>query len=115
MFSTSLHRKGKHASIAKEHLEKVVGFFSKIDPILGDIVLKSKPSDNASSSNDANGSHVAKRKSSDVDESQGSSPKKKVNVGSSNNGSMTLSQREKKGIETLAAYLEERGGMSTYT
>lgn len=73
-------------------------------------MLKSKPSDDASSSNDATSNNSAKRKSSELDESQGSSPKKKANVGS--NGTMTLSQREKRGIETLASYLEERGGRS---
>jgi hypothetical protein len=72
-------------------------------------VLKSKPPDEASSSNDATSNQAAKRKSSEVDESQGSSPKKKANVEGSN-GFMTLSQREKRGIESLATYLEERGG-----
>lgn len=108
-FSYDYIRKGKHASTAKEHLDKIVGFFSKIDPILGDIVLKSKPPNEVSTSNDATSIHAAKRKSSEVDESQGMSPKKKANVESSN-GTMTLSQREKRGIESLATYLEERGG-----
>eukprot|EP00804_Cyclotella_cryptica_P003333 CCRYP_012832-RA/>CCRYP_012832-RA protein AED:0.04 eAED:0.04 QI:150/1/1/1/1/1/3/177/1597 len=110
VYNGHLMRKGKHATTAQAHLEKVVDFFSKIDPILGDIVLKSKPSENELYSSDATKNHTGKRKSSEVlDESQNSSPKKKVHVGNSN-GSLTLSQREKRGIESLATYLEERGG-----
>ena len=106
-------RNGKHASTAKEHLDKVVDFFSKIDPILGDLVLKSKPSEDDpthnSSSNDAAAAHSGKRKSSDAEESSHNGhAKKKANVGS--NGSLTLSQREKRGMDNLTAFLEERGG-----
>ena len=90
----------------------MAGFFSKIDPILGDIVLKSKPSDATSTSNDATSNQSSKRKLSELDETQGNSSKKKANVGS-NNGHLTLSQREQKGIDSLASYLEERGGKST--
>ena len=101
---------GKHASTAKEHLDKVVDFFSKIDPILGDLVLKSKPSENDISSNDATVTHSGKRKWSDAEESSHNGhAKKKANTGS-NGSSLTLSQREKRGMENLATYLEERGG-----
>jgi hypothetical protein len=103
-----LIRKGKHASIATNHLDEIVGYFAKIDPILGDLVVQSKPIDTADSTSRMNSSSANKRKINS-DESTDASPKKKANVGT--NGSMTLSQREKRAMELLASYLEERGGM----
>ena len=103
-----IFRKGKHVSIAKNHLDEVVGYFAKIDPSLGDFVVQSKPVDTADNASKMNSSSANKRKINS-DESPDASPKKKSNGGT--NGSMTLSQREKRAMELLASYLEERGGM----
>ncbi len=84
-----------------------MGYFAKIDPSLGDLVVQSKPVDTADISK-MNSSLASKRKINS-DESPYGSPKKKSNLGT--NGSMTLSQREKRAMELLASYLEERGGM----
>ena len=102
-----LHRKGKHASAAKSNLDEVVGFFTKIDPVLGDFVVKSKPGA-AASDGTSKKSTTSKKRKNDVKESPDASPKKKANGGS--NGTMTLSQREKRAIEVLVDYLAERGG-----
>lgn len=103
-----IFRKGKHQSIATKHRDEVVGYFAKIDPALGDLVVKSKPKETADGSSKTNGASSTKRK---IDEPTDASPKKKANVGT--NGSMTLSQREKRAIELLASYLEDRGGRSS--
>ena len=105
-----IHRKGKHKSTAKSHLDEVVGFFTKIDPILGNLALKSKPGD-ASSDNTSkkSSSSTAKKRKNSAKESPDASLKKKANV-AGDNGSMTLSQREKRAMELLASYLEGRGG-----
>lgn len=103
-----IFRKGKYQSIATNHRDEVVGYFVKIDPALGDLVVKSKPKETADGSSITNGASFTKRK---TDEPTESSPKKKANVGT--NGSMTLSQREKRAMELLASYLEDRGGRSS--
>ena len=82
-------------------------YFANIDPILGDLVGQSKPVDTADRTSKTNPSSANKRKNSS-DEAPDASPKKKANGGT--NGSMTLSQREKRSMELLASYLEERGG-----
>lgn len=102
-------RKGKHTAIARTHLDEVVGFFAKIDPILGDLVLRSKPRNAAADDASKRNASTANKRKFDVSETLNGSPKKKANVES--NGSMTLSQREKRAMELLASYLEERGGM----
>ena len=104
-----LRRKGKHASTAKSHLGEVVGFFTKIDPILGGMAAKSMPGDTSSDSTSKKTSSTAKKRKNNAKESPDAPSKKKSNAG--NNGSMTLSQREKRALELLASYLEERGGM----
>ena len=98
------YRKGKHTSIAKTHINEVVGYFSNIDPILADLVLQSKPTGTAT-----NAASKSNKRKPDTTELLNGSPKKKPNVES--NGSLTLSQREKRAMELLASYLEERGGM----
>mmetsp|Transcript_18479 Transcript_18479/g.39984 ORF Transcript_18479/g.39984 Transcript_18479/m.39984 type:complete len:1415 (+) Transcript_18479:122-4366(+) len=110
VYNRHIIRKGKHTSTAKNHLDQVVGYFTKIDPVLGNLAIKSKPKPGDTSSDGTskkNSSSSTKRKNN-VKESPDSSPKKKVNVG--NNGSLTLSQREKRAMELLASYLEESGG-----
>ncbi|KAL3821722.1 LOW QUALITY PROTEIN: hypothetical protein ACHAXA_008458 [Cyclostephanos tholiformis] len=108
VYNWHINRKGKHVSIATNHLEEVVGYFAKIDPILGDLVVQSKPADTAErTSKKPNSSSDTKRKINS-DELPAASPKKKAN--GVTNGSMTLSQREKRSLELLASYLEERGG-----
>ena len=100
-----IFREGKHQSIAMKHRDEVVGYFAKIDPGLGDLVVKSTPKETADGSSTTNGSSYTKRK---IDEPTDASSKKKVK---GTNGSMTLSQREKRAMELLASYLEDRGGM----
>ncbi len=96
-------RKSKHASAAKANLEKVAGFFSKVDPILGNLCSKAKPEDYVVDT---------KKRKSVEDESTDASPKKKSNSGGGGgNGILTLSQREQNRMESLAIYLEERGGV----
>lgn len=104
----SLYRRGKHASTAKIHVEKVAGFFSKVDPVLGDLVSSSKPSEDSSDSGAKNQSaHNKKRKNNEKDPPD-ASPMKKSNLSSTEG--LTLSQREKRAMELLASYLEECGG-----
>lgn len=100
-----IFREGKHQSIAMKHRGEVVGYFAKIDPGLGDLVVKSTPKETADGSSKTNGSSSTKRK---IDEPTDASPKKKVK---GTNGSMTLSQREKRAMELLSSYLQDRGGM----
>jgi len=100
-----IFREGKHQSIAMKHRDEVVGYFAKIDPGLGDLVVKSTPKETADGSSKTNVSSSTKRK---IDEPTDASPKKKVK---GTNGSMTLSQREKRAMELLASYLQDRGGM----
>lgn len=103
------YRKGKHTSIAKTHINEVVGYFSNIDPILADLVLQSKPTGTATNAASKSNSSSSNKRKPDTTELLNGSPKKKPNVES--NGSLTLSQREKRAMELLASYLEERGGM----
>lgn len=105
-------RKGKHTATAKTHLDQVVGFFTKIDPILGNFAEKSKPGDTSSDSNSKKNSSSSgkKRKNNGNGSPDAPSPKKKANVVETTDG-MTLSQREKRAMDLLASYLEERGGM----
>lgn len=119
LFTISFFRKGKHKSVAKTHLDEIIGFFAKIDPSLGNLAGKSMPGSGDASTSDNNSKKssstgAAKKRKNHVKESPDASPKKKANVG--NNGTtamvgMTLSQREKRAMELLASYLEERGGM----
>jgi len=109
VYNWHISRQGKHTSIAKIHLDEVVGFFTKIDPALGNLAVKSMPSgDTSSDSTSRKNSSSAKKRKNNGRESPDTSPRKKANV--DNNGSLTLSQREKRAMELLAAYLEERGG-----
>jgi len=108
VYNWHISKKGKHTSIAKTHRDKIVQFFTKIDPVLGELVVKSLPGDTSSDNNSKKNSSVAKKRKNNGKDSSDASPRKKANVGS--NGSMTLSQREKRAMELLASYLEERGG-----
>lgn len=101
--------KSKHASTAKNHIEKIAGFFTKIDPVLGKKAANADPSDNASdtTSKKSSSSGGKKRKNDGKDTSVSSPTKKKATA---SNGSMTISQREKRAMELLSAYLEECGG-----
>ena len=101
-------RKGKHLSIAKTHLDEVMGLFSKIDPILADLVLESKPRDISTNAASKTNSSTSNKRKMESNELLNGSPKKKANV--ETNGSLALSQREKRAMELLASYLEERGG-----
>ncbi len=101
-------RKGKHTFIAKTHLDEVMGLFSKIDPILADLVLESKPRDNSTNAAAKTNSSTSNKRKPDSNDLFNGSPKKKTNAES--NGSLALSQREKRAMELLASYLEERGG-----
>lgn len=103
----AMHRRGKYSSRAKAHLDKVVGFFSKVDPILGELVSKSKPSDDSSDSGGKKQSSSKKRKTFERDNTD-CSPRKKNNVSSTEG--LTISQREKRAMEMLATHLEECGG-----
>ena len=106
-------RNDNHAEVAEAQLQVVAGLFTKIDSTLGKIVLESKTADlTANGSSEKNQSSTAgkKRKISDK-ENESSSPAKKANLGT--NG-MTLSQREERAMNQLAAYLEQRGGMSPF-
>mmetsp|Transcript_11453 Transcript_11453/g.21693 ORF Transcript_11453/g.21693 Transcript_11453/m.21693 type:complete len:1552 (+) Transcript_11453:135-4790(+) len=108
VYNWHISRKGKHTSIAKIHLDAVVGFFAKIDPSLGNVAVNSMPGDTSSDSTSTKNSFTAKKRKNNGNDSPDTTPKKKANVG--NNGHLTLSQREKRAMELLAAYLEERGG-----
>ena len=99
--------KSKHASTAKNHIEKVVGFFSKIDPVLGKKAANAKPSEKASNGASKKNASGGKKRKNDGKDSSDSSPKKKA---TGNNGSLSLSQREKRAMELLSSYLEECGG-----
>ena len=70
---------------------------------------KSKPEDTASDGKSKKKSSSDKKRKTNGKDSPDASPKKKANV--EVNGSMTLSQREKRAMTLLASYLEERGGM----
>ncbi len=87
-----------------------MGLFAKIDPILADLVLQSKPIGTSADATSKMNSSTSNKRKSESNESLNGSPKKKANV-ESINGSLTLSQREKRAMELLASYLEERGGM----
>lgn len=87
-----------------------MGLFAKIDPILADVVLQSKPNGTSADAASKKNSSTSNKRKSEPNELLNGSPKKKANVESSN-GSLTLSQREKRAMELLASYLEERGGM----
>ena len=100
--------KGKYSSIAKTHLDLVVGHLTKIDSNLGNLASKSKPGD-ARGTSKKNSSEGNKKRKSKAKESSDSSPKKKTKPG--NNSSLTLSQREERAMEVLATYIEDRGGM----
>lgn len=102
-----LYSKSKHASTAKNHIEKVVGFFSKIDPVLGKKAANAKPSENASNSAPKKNASGGKKRKNDGKDSSDSSPKKKA---TGSNGSLSLSQREKRAMELLSSFLEECGG-----
>ena len=67
------------------------------------------PGDTSSDSTSKKKSSTAKKRKNNAKESPDAPSKKKSNAGS--NGSMTLSQREKRALDLLASYLEERGGM----
>lgn len=108
VYNWQINRKGKHTSIAKTHLDEVMGLFSKIDPILADLVLESKPRDNSTNAAAETNSSTSNKRKPDSNEIFNGSPKKKTNAES--NGSLALSQREKRAMELLASYLEERGG-----
>lgn len=101
------YSKSKHASTAKNHIEKIVGFFSKIDPVLGKKASNAKPSENASNGASKKNTAGGKKRKNDGKDSSNSSPKKKA---AGSNGSLTLSQREKRAMELLSSYLEECGG-----
>jgi len=102
--------KGKHSSIAKTHLDLVVGHLTKIDSNLGNLASKSKPGDaRTNGTSKKNSSEGNKKRKSKAKESSDSSPKKKAKPG--NNSSLTLSQREERAMEVLATYIEDRGGM----
>jgi len=101
--------KSKHASTAKNHIEKIAGFFTKIDPVLGKKAANADPSDNASdTTSKKSSSSGGKKRKNDGKDTSASSPNKKKATAS--NGSMTISQREKRAMELLSAYLEECGG-----
>ena len=104
-------RKGKHTAIAKTHLDQVVGFFTKIDPNLGNLVIKSKPGESDGASKKSSSSGGKKRKGGAKD-SPDASTKKKANMGS--NGTLTLSQREARAMDLLATYLKDRGGRLSF-
>lgn len=101
------YSKSKHASTAKNHIEKIVGFFSKIDPVLGKKAANAKPSENASNGASKKTTSGGKKRKNDGKDSSLSSPKKKA---AGSNGTLTLSQREKRAMELLSSYLEECGG-----
>ena len=101
------YSKSKHASTAKNHIEKIVGFFSKIDPVLGKKAANAKPSENASNGASKKSTSGGKKRKNDGKDSSLSSPKKKA---AGSNGTLTLSQREKRAMELLSSYLEECGG-----
>lgn len=108
VYNWHVSRKGKHASAAKTHRDEVIGFFTKIDPHLGDIVVKSMPEDTSSDGNSTKNSSKARKRKNSANGSEDISPKKKAHV--VENGSLTLSQREKRAMELLASYLEDCGG-----
>jgi len=97
-----------HSSTAKSHIEKIVGFFTKIDPVLGTKAANANPSDNVSTDSTSKKSTSDKKRKNDRKDVSSSSPNKKKAIG--NNGSMTLSEREKRAMELLSSYLEECGG-----
>jgi len=107
----SSFRKGKHSSIAKNHLDEIVGFFSKIDPVLGNLVAESKPgpgdttSDSASKKSSSSGK---KRRNSGKESPDAPSPKKSASEVITNG--MTLSQREKRAMNMLADHIVKCGG-----
>lgn len=105
----SISRKGKHASTAKIHLDEVVGFLTKIDPSLGNLAVNSMPGDTSSDNASKRDSSATKKRKKNGKDTPDTPVKKKANV--ANNGHLTLSQREKRAMELLAAYLEERGGV----
>ncbi|KAL7471338.1 hypothetical protein ACHAXS_013445 [Conticribra weissflogii] len=108
VYNWHISRRGKHSTRAKAHLDKVVGFFSKVDPILGELVSKSKPSEDSSDGGGKNQTSSGKKRKNSEKDNTNSSPRKKNNVSSTER--LTLSQREKRSMEMLATYLEECGG-----
>ena len=103
------YSKSRHASTAKNHIEKIVGFFTKIDPVLGKKAADAKPSDNASNGVSKKSTSGGKKRKSDGKDLSESSSKKKA---TGSNGSLTLSQRETRAMELLSSFLEECGGES---
>jgi len=108
VYNWHIIRRGKYSSRAKAHLDKVVGFFSKVDPILGELVSKSKPSDDSSDGGVKKQSSSSKKRKTFERDNTDSSPRKKNHLNSIEG--LTISQREKRAMELLATHLEECGG-----
>eukprot|EP00986_Skeletonema_menzelii_P016251 scaffold14081_cov138-Skeletonema_menzelii.AAC.3 len=76
------------------------------NPVLGKKAANAKPSENASNSAPKKNASGGKKRKNDGKDSSDSSPKKKA---TGSNGSLSLSQREKRAMELLSSFLEECG------
>lgn len=109
IYNRHIASKGKQAGAASRHLEHVMALLSKIDPHLAEVASQSVPSD-------ASAGNSKKRKHAAAGSSIGGNhiPKKKHHpdrdAPSPVNESMTITQREKRGMELLRNYLEDVGG-----
>ncbi|CAJ1925855.1 unnamed protein product [Cylindrotheca closterium] len=97
VYNSHIHRKTKHAKMAKDHLDQVCAMLAEKDDSLArvakDFVPDSKPS---------------KKRKADTPDSR--SRKKPASAKKPNGGDMALSEREDQAMEALGAFMEEKGG-----
>uniref|UniRef100_A0A7S4JIP1 DDT domain-containing protein n=1 Tax=Odontella aurita TaxID=265563 RepID=A0A7S4JIP1_9STRA len=111
IYNRHIASKGKYAGAAKRHLEQVKALLAKIDTNLADMAARSVPLDDsvsitkkrkhaAAGNSDVN-NHIPKKKHHHHSDRDIPSPAGE---------SMTISQRERRGVELLRKYLEDVGG-----
>jgi len=100
---------GKKKKLAQKHLNEVCAMLAKIDQSLQDIASKSKP-ENIPTDNKS----PKKRKAAELNSSTAHIPKKKnassTSRSSSREESLTLSQREERGMANLSKHVVDCGG-----
>jgi len=106
--------KDKHSTAAKAHGREVQKLLGKVDPHLAELASKSEPKLPATNDSALKSATTApglsKKRKAESSNSDLSVPKKK-HVHGSLEKTLTLSQREQKGLDVLGVHLEECGGL----
>lgn len=115
IFTLYCYSKDKHSTAAKAHGREVQKLLGKVDPHLAELASKSEPKLPATNDSALKSATTApglsKKRKAESSNSDLSVPKKK-HVHGSLEKTLTLSQREQKGLDVLGVHLEECGGKS---